>query len=89
MTYFSGFKGKVNGRDVDIEGRPAQAAFIADQGRKWALKALRAEDASVYTFRLLLEYGRLVDDQRDKIGYVGIGSTDPSHSISAKDKNGI
>ncbi|KAK7428830.1 hypothetical protein QQZ08_004600 [Neonectria magnoliae] len=34
---------------------------IAKQGRKWAKKALRDEDMQIYMFRLLLEYGRLVN----------------------------
>lgn len=70
LAYFEGFKGKVHGREVQMEGKPAEAAFIADQGRKWSNLALRSEDASVYAFRLLLEYSRVVDDNRDNIGYV-------------------
>ena len=28
----------------------------------------------IYMFRLLLEYGRIIDDNRDRIGYSGDGS---------------
>ena len=30
--------------------------------------------AQIYMFRLLLEYGRIIDDNRDRIGYSGDGS---------------
>ena len=63
---------------------------IANQGREWAKKVLRRDDIEVrcltldtrpstdgkkiYMFRLLLEYGRVIDDNRDRIGYSGDGS---------------
>ncbi|EEY16383.1 conserved hypothetical protein [Verticillium alfalfae VaMs.102] len=43
---------------------------IAMEGRAWAAQALRKQDMQVYMFRLLLEWARLVDDQRDSLGYV-------------------
>ncbi|KAJ8100282.1 hypothetical protein POJ06DRAFT_252258 [Lipomyces tetrasporus] len=46
------------------------ANYIADRSRRWSAKALRKEDMEVYFFRLLLEYGRLVDDNRDIIGCI-------------------
>ncbi|KAK9235970.1 hypothetical protein V1525DRAFT_408358 [Lipomyces kononenkoae] len=46
------------------------AKHIADSSRRWATKALRKEDMETYFFRLLLEYGRLVDDNRDVIGCI-------------------
>lgn len=46
-----------------------EAPRIANQGREWANKVLRNEDLEVWLFRLLLEYGRLVDDNRDTIGF--------------------
>lgn len=46
-----------------------QGWYIAEQGRKWSDKALRKEDMEIYFFRLLLEWGRLTDDQRDVLGY--------------------
>lgn len=46
-----------------------EAEAIALQGREWAELVLRKEDMEVYMFRLLLEFGRLTDDARDRIGY--------------------
>jgi hypothetical protein len=69
LAYFTGLKGKINGRDVDMPQKFRDASFIAEQGRKWAEKALRREDAEAYLFRLLLEYGRVVDDRRNEIGF--------------------
>lgn len=48
----------------DIQGK-----WIANEGRKWAEKALRKEDMEIYFFRLLLEWGRLTDDRRDSLGF--------------------
>jgi Glycosyl transferase family 90 len=42
---------------------------IADAGREWALQTLRNEDAEIYLFRLLLEYGRVMNDERDRLGF--------------------
>jgi hypothetical protein len=83
LTYFIGY-GKpgpqrspgddyANG-DVYIPAHDAEAKKLADQGREWANKVLRREDIEVYTFRLLLEYARIIDDNRDRIGYSGDGS---------------
>ncbi len=69
LAYFAGLKGKINGRDIDMSQKISEANFIADQGRKWAEKVLRREDAEAYLFRLLLEYGRVVDDRRHEIGF--------------------
>ncbi|KAJ9154946.1 Beta-1,2-xylosyltransferase 1 [Pleurostoma richardsiae] len=46
-----------------------EAERMAMQGRDWANKVLRKEDMEVWFFRLLLEYGRVIDDDRDKIGF--------------------
>lgn len=54
---------------LDEEGKSA-ARQLAMQGQSWAQAALRHEDLEVWFFRLLLEYGRLVDDGRDKLGFV-------------------
>ncbi|KAI0168818.1 hypothetical protein BJ166DRAFT_264943 [Pestalotiopsis sp. NC0098] len=45
------------------------AEVIANEGSEWASKALRKEDMRVYMFRLLLEWGRLVDDDREELGF--------------------
>ncbi|KXH67437.1 hypothetical protein CSAL01_02559 [Colletotrichum salicis] len=53
---------------IDTEGK-RRAEAIAEEGRAWSRKALRREDMRVYMFRLLLEWGRLVDDERDQLGF--------------------
>jgi hypothetical protein len=47
------------------------AKKIAEKGRNWAGRVLRKEDMHVYMLRLLLEYARLCDDDRQKLGFVG------------------
>ncbi|KAB5580080.1 hypothetical protein GE09DRAFT_1080785 [Coniochaeta sp. 2T2.1] len=42
---------------------------IALEGRAWARKALRKEDMQIYMFRLLLEWARLIDDNRETLGF--------------------
>ena len=54
--------------DQEEEGR-AMAQRLANQGRDWAGKVLRNDDFEVWFFRLMLEYGRLVDDDREHIGF--------------------
>nr|XP_001398904.2 capsule-associated protein CAP1 [Aspergillus niger CBS 513.88] len=54
--------------ESEEEGRVI-APRLAQQGREWAQKALRSEDMEVWFFRLLLEYGRLVDDNRHNLGF--------------------
>ena len=49
--------------------RTDQAAAIASRSTKWAQQVLRKEDIEVYMFRLLLEYARLLDPQRDELGF--------------------
>ena len=63
LQYFMGHRGR-NGHD-------GQAAKIAMNGKAWAEKVLRREDMQVYMYRLLLEYARLCDDQRDRLAFVG------------------
>ncbi|TPX17961.1 uncharacterized protein E0L32_011962 [Thyridium curvatum] len=67
LAYFAGLSGRgaVNGRDPRWDAAAADASWIAEQGRRWAGRALRREDAEIYLFRLLLEWGRLVSDQRE------------------------
>ncbi|KAK1751586.1 hypothetical protein QBC47DRAFT_425223 [Echria macrotheca] len=48
-----------------------EAERVAMQSKEWAEKVLRHEDMEVWFFRLLLEYGRVIDDDRENIGYVG------------------
>jgi len=46
-----------------------EAERLANQQRDWANKVLRHEDMEVWFFRLLLEYGRVIDDNRNEVGY--------------------
>ena len=72
-----------------VPSHSAEGKRIANQGREWAKKVLRRDDievcsqrplsssesnnSKIYMFRLLLEYGRVIDDNRDRIGYSGDG----------------
>jgi len=47
------------------------AAKIAQQGQQSANTMLRKVDMEIYMFRLLLEWGRVVDDNRDQLGWRG------------------
>lgn len=83
MTYFIGI-GKPGSKtnpgdnsandDVYVRKHDVEGKKIAMQGRHWAQRVLRDEDIEIYMFRLLLEYGRIIDDNRDEIGYSGDGS---------------
>jgi hypothetical protein len=66
MAYFLGFSGGESGglQPHDFEGER-----IAEEGRLWADKVLRREDMLLYVHRVLLEYGRLCDDERDRLGF--------------------
>lgn len=74
LAYFVGLAkredAKWNRKLVPLPGRQEDGKWIADQGQRWADKALRKEDMEVYLFRLLLEWGRVVDDRRDELGFV-------------------
>lgn len=84
LTYFVGYGKRGNSQRVEgddyanadayIPSHDFEAKKIARQGREWAKKVLRREDIEVYMFRLLIEYARVVDDNRDRIGYSGDGS---------------
>ncbi|KAI1811832.1 hypothetical protein GGS20DRAFT_561067 [Poronia punctata] len=75
MSYFIGLdgRGQINGRNQITPPRTEDAKWIAEQGRKWAERAIRKEDMEVYLFRLLLEWGRVMDDNRDDMGFVWKG----------------
>lgn len=72
LSYFIGLKyrGRLNGSPQVTESRKEDSRWIAAESRKWANKALRKEDMEVYLFRLLLEWGRVIDDDRDSLGFV-------------------
>jgi len=46
------------------------AERIALEGQRWAEQVYRREDMKLYVWRLLLEYARVVDDERDRLAYV-------------------
>ncbi|KAL7939188.1 hypothetical protein V8C35DRAFT_285953 [Trichoderma chlorosporum] len=71
FAYFSGTQSrpKINGRETSMQDRMADAEWIIQQGQRWVTKALREKDMEIYLFRLLLEWGRLIDDLRDEIGF--------------------
>ncbi|UKZ54826.1 hypothetical protein TrVGV298_008639 [Trichoderma virens] len=54
--------------DEDTKGS-AEGQKIAMESREWANKAIRKEDMEVWFFRLLLEYGRVIDDNRENLGF--------------------
>jgi hypothetical protein len=62
LDFFMGYKGE--------GGHDEAAALIANEGREWAEKVLRREDMVLYTWRLLLEWARLCDDEREMLGWV-------------------
>jgi len=86
LTYFVGYGNPPNrdtaaseslssgNDDLFISPHQEEAKRLARQGREWANKVLRRDDIEVYWFRLLLEYARVMDDNRDRIGYSGDGS---------------
>jgi hypothetical protein len=49
----------------------AAARFIAERGAEWADKVLRREDMKLYVWRLLLEWARVVDENRDTLAFTG------------------
>jgi hypothetical protein len=72
LAYFSGVEviDDAHGENVDlILPHATEGMWIAEEGRKWAQQALRKEDMEIYFFRLLLEWGRLTDDMRDRLGF--------------------
>jgi len=80
LTYFIGTPsdpGSDEGVDDEVAIRVPchdyEAFKLAKQGRDWAAKLLGREAIEIYLYRLLLEYARIVDDNRDRIGFVGDG----------------
>lgn len=79
MTYFIGVHPSASEEPPskpgpNVPSHDFEAEVIAAQSREWAHLALRDEDLDVYLYLLLLEYGRITDDNRDNIGYSGDGS---------------
>jgi hypothetical protein len=55
---------------IAVDGHDDVAKSIAFAGKAWADQVLRREDMQIYVFRLLLEYARVADDNRHRLGYV-------------------
>jgi hypothetical protein len=71
LAYFAGVNGTLPGRRrVVMQPHLREGERIAEQGREWARKVLRKEDMEVYFFRVLLEWGRLTDNNRENMGFV-------------------
>lgn len=70
MEYFLGYGGK--------GGHDRAAEKIATEGKEWAEQVLRKEDMQIYVLRLLLEYARILDDNRENLGWVEDILKDPS-----------
>lgn len=72
LAFFSGTQGRGGqtggARGMEMKPHLGEAEFIARQGQKWADKALGQREMEVYLFRLLLEWGRLIDNRRGEIG---------------------
>ncbi|KAL1310554.1 hypothetical protein AAFC00_000833 [Neodothiora populina] len=64
MEYFLG------NEESDKAGHDHVARDIALGGKAWAERVLRREDMQIYVFRLLLEYARICDDERERLGWV-------------------
>jgi Glycosyl transferase family 90 len=75
LAYFAGVNGTLpGGKRVEMAPHLKEGERIAEQGREWAGKVLRKEDMEIYFFRVLLEWGRLTDDNRENMGFVPGGS---------------
>lgn len=71
LAYFAGVDGTLpDGKKIQWAGHDREAEMIAEEGRAWAARVLRKEDMEVYFFRLLLEWGRMTDDNRENLGFV-------------------
>ncbi|KAF1938575.1 hypothetical protein EJ02DRAFT_410175 [Clathrospora elynae] len=64
-------KGRETGRGNGASEGEKKARRIAERSTAWHDKVLRNVDFEVWFFRLLLEYGRVIDDDREGIGYAG------------------
>lgn len=74
LAYFAGVNGTLpGGRRVEMAPHLEEGKRIAEQGRDWAGQVLRKEDMEIYFFRVLLEWGRLTDDNRENLGFLPNG----------------
>lgn len=74
MEYFVGYAdprdGGGGGSGRRASAHDAEAEKMAMAGREWAARVLRREDMLVYVLRLLLEYARVSDERRERMGFV-------------------
>lgn len=70
LDYFLG-SGDKDSHEAAYDAHDEEAKKIALSGKEWASRALRKEDMQIYMLRLLLEYARLCDDDRERLGFVG------------------
>jgi hypothetical protein len=54
----------------ESDGHDKAARKTAETSEEWAKRVLRREDVLVYLYRLLLEYARILDDKRERLGWV-------------------
>ena len=71
LEYFAGFDPDEVGASGahHVEGHDEAGREIAEEGRSWAKKVLRHEDMLVYMHRLILEYARVTNDERGRMGW--------------------
>ncbi|EOA84657.1 glycosyltransferase family 90 protein [Exserohilum turcica Et28A] len=70
LDYFLGTGGG-DGHRTGYGAHDKKAKNIGSSGQEWANRALRKEDMRIYTLRLLLEYARLCEEDRERLGFVG------------------
>jgi len=70
LAYFVGCEADVCGEDGVVDGHDKEAENIAMAGKEWAEKVLRKVDMQIYVARVLLEFGRVTDDDREMVGWV-------------------
>ncbi|ORX98030.1 capsule-associated protein-like protein CAP1 [Clohesyomyces aquaticus] len=72
LDYFigTGLEYKTEDGKVVEGAHDAAAEKIATAGKEWAEKVLRREDMQIYVMRLFMEYARICDDQRDRLGFI-------------------
>lgn len=63
LDYFIGFEGHEDHDDI--------AKRIAHEGKEWMELVGRRVDMKIYVWRVLLEWARICDDNREKLGWVG------------------
>jgi hypothetical protein len=63
LDYFMGYEGHGNHDEM--------AKRIAQEGKEWMELVGRKADMKIYVWRVLLEWARICDDNREKMGWVG------------------